>query len=113
MEQQVVEIDPTNHTEAIKTEGYDKVTYCVHCGEELNRESTGFTYLAGTFGNPESLGDWPSPFVSIDECWNNEQKDAISMHYVNNMTETTVASLESLKESAATGRYIFEICKTF
>ena len=108
---------------------YDLVTYCTRCGIELNRETivipkvesehpdepTGITYLSGTFGNPDidqDVQDWPAPFVPVDEYWNEAQKEEISMHYVNNMLETTVDSLEDLKQSS-TGRYAFSITTPF
>lgn len=112
-------IEPTETS----TGSYDSVVYCNRCGEELSRETieipmvepVAFSYLSGTFGNPDvnqEVQDWPAPFVAVDEYWNEDQKAEISMHYVNNMSEATVESLEDLKQSS-TGRYAFSITTPF
>ena len=112
-------IEPTETS----TGSYDLVVYCNRCGEELSRETieipmlepVAFSYLSGTFGNPDvnqEVQDWPAPFVAVDEYWNEDQKAEISMHYVNNMSEVTVESLEDLKQSS-TGRYVFNITTPF
>lgn len=62
-------------------------------------------YLAGTFGNTDGLQEWPEPFIND---WSKEEQEEISMHYVNNMIEYSVASEDEL-----VGRHGFAITTPF
>lgn len=67
-------------------------------------EPTTINYLSGTFGNID-LQEWPDPFIAD---WSEEEQEEISMHYVNNMTEHSLASEDEL-----VGRHGFAITTPF
>lgn len=87
---------------------------CKCCGEVATEaipalpepeEPVGITYLAGTFGNDDvEVQEWPSYI----DTWSEEEQEEISMHYVNNMIEYSVASEEDL-----VGRHGFAIKTPF
>ena len=86
---------------------------CKRCDEVITEEipalepeePTELKYLAGTFGNTDDLQEWPEPFIND---WSEEEQEEISMHYVNNMIEYSVASEEDL-----VGRHGFDITTPF
>ena len=67
-------------------------------------EPQALTYLTGTFGNLD-IQEWPEPYI---DNWEPNERDEISMHYVNNMLTTTVES-----ESDLVGRHGFAIKTPF
>lgn len=67
-------------------------------------EPQALTYLTGTFGNLD-IQEWPEPYI---EPWEPNERDEISMHYVNNMLTTTVKS-----ENDLVGRHGFAIKTPF
>ena len=67
-------------------------------------EPQGLSYLAGTFGNID-VQEWPEPYI---DTWEPNERDEISMHYVNNMLTTTVKS-----ENDLVGRHGFAIKTPF
>ena len=67
-------------------------------------EPSAISYLTGTFGNQDAQ-EWAFPYV---EDWSEEEQEEISMHYVNNMTEYSVASEDDL-----VGRHGFAITTPF
>ena len=67
-------------------------------------EPQGLSYLAGTFGNTD-VQEWPEPYI---DTWEPNERDEISMHYVNNMLKTTVKS-----ENDLVGRHGFAIKTPF
>ena len=62
------------------------------------------TYLTGTFGNLD-IQEWPEPYI---DNWEPNERDEISMHYVNNMLTNTAKS-----ENDLVGRHGFAIKTPF
>ena len=62
------------------------------------------TYLTGTFGNLD-IQEWPEPYI---DNWEPNERDEISMHYVNNMLTNTAES-----ENDLVGRHGFAIKTPF
>ena len=67
-------------------------------------EPQSLTYLTGTFGNLD-IQEWPEPYI---DNWEPNERDEISMHYVNNMLTNTAES-----ESDLVGRHGFAIKTPF
>ena len=67
-------------------------------------EPQGLTYLTGTFGNLD-IQEWPEPYI---DNWEPNERDEISMHYVNNMLTNTAES-----ENDLVGRHGFAIKTPF
>ena len=67
-------------------------------------EPQALTYLTGTFGNLD-IQEWPEPYI---DNWEPNERDEISMHYVNNMLTNTAES-----ESDLVGRHGFAIKTPF
>ena len=67
-------------------------------------EPQALTYLTGTFGNLD-IQEWPEPYI---DNWEPNERDEISMHYVNNMLINTAES-----ESDLVGRHGFAIKTPF
>ena len=91
----------------------EKTKTCSRCGHVITEEipalpkpdePTVLSYRSGTFGNLD-LQEWPEPFIGD---WEPEEQEEISMHYVNNMTETVINSEDEL-----IGRHGFAISTPF
>lgn len=67
-------------------------------------EPQALTYLTGTFGNLD-IQEWPEPYI---DNWEPNERDEISMHYVNNMLTNTAKS-----ENDLVGRHGFAIKTPF
>ena len=67
-------------------------------------EPQALTYLTGTFGNLD-IQEWPEPYI---DNWEPNERDEISMHYVNNMLTNTAES-----ENDLVGRHGFAIKTPF